>query len=146
MVGARWSRWPIPAIAAVREGRIQIVPERFDQIYYQWMENIRDWPISRQLWWGHRIPVWYCDTCGEQTVEVETPQHCAHCGSDVDQAGRGCAGHLVLIGVVAFFDPGLAGRYRGFPAFLPDQRAGNRLRHHLFLGGTHDLHGYLPDG
>ncbi len=70
-----------PAVAAVREGRIKIVPERFDQIYYQWMESPRDWVISRQLWWGHRIPVWYCDTCGEQTVEIETPQACAHCGS-----------------------------------------------------------------
>ncbi|CAA9319450.1 MAG: Valyl-tRNA synthetase, partial [uncultured Chloroflexia bacterium] len=70
-----------PAVAAVREGRIKLVPERFDQIYYQWMENPRDWVISRQLWWGHRVPVWYCDTCGQQTVSVETPQQCAHCGS-----------------------------------------------------------------
>jgi valyl-tRNA synthetase len=70
-----------PAVAAVREGRIKLVPERFDQIYYQWMENPRDWVISRQLWWGHRVPVWYCDTCGQQTVAVETPQQCAHCGS-----------------------------------------------------------------
>lgn len=70
-----------PAIASVREGRIKIVPERFDRIYFNWLENIRDWPISRQLWWGHRIPVWYCDTCGKQTVEIDTPLQCSHCSS-----------------------------------------------------------------
>jgi valyl-tRNA synthetase len=70
-----------PAIAAVREGRIRIVPERFEKVYLNWMENIRDWCISRQLWWGHRIPVWYCDTCGEVTVAIETPTTCSHCGS-----------------------------------------------------------------
>ncbi|HZG65836.1 MAG TPA: valine--tRNA ligase, partial [Herpetosiphonaceae bacterium] len=69
-----------PAIAAVREGRIMIVPERFERVYFHWLENIRDWPISRQLWWGHRIPVWFCDNCGKQTVEVDEPQRCAHCG------------------------------------------------------------------
>ena len=70
-----------PAIASVREGRIKIVPERFERVYFHWLENIRDWTISRQLWWGHRIPVWYCDTCGKQTVEVDPPKECAHCGS-----------------------------------------------------------------
>ncbi len=70
-----------PATEAVRDGRIRIVPERFTKVYYNWMENIRDWNISRQLWWGHRIPVWYCDACGEMTVSVEDPTECAHCGS-----------------------------------------------------------------
>ncbi len=56
-----------PALAAVRDGRIRIIPERFEKVYYNWMENIKDWCISRQLWWGHRIPVWYCDDCGKQT-------------------------------------------------------------------------------
>ncbi len=50
-----------PALEAVRDGRIRIIPERFEKVYYNWMENIKDWCISRQLWWGHRIPVWYCD-------------------------------------------------------------------------------------
>ncbi len=54
-----------PAIEAVRDGRIRIVPERFAKVYFNWMENIRDWCISRQLWWGHRIPVWYCSNCGQ---------------------------------------------------------------------------------
>ncbi|MHB1357443.1 MAG: valine--tRNA ligase [Anaerolineae bacterium] len=70
-----------PAIAAVRDGHIRIVPERFTKTYYDWLENIRDWCISRQQWWGHRIPVWYCDTCGQQTCQRIDPTHCAHCGS-----------------------------------------------------------------
>jgi valyl-tRNA synthetase len=70
-----------PAIAAVREGRIRIVPERFTAIYYNWMENIHDWCISRQLWWGHRIPVWYCESCGEMIVTREDPESCPKCGS-----------------------------------------------------------------
>ncbi len=69
------------AIAAVTDGRINIVPARFAKIYLNWMENIRDWCISRQLWWGHRIPVWYCRDCGEVTVSVDDVAACSHCGS-----------------------------------------------------------------
>jgi valyl-tRNA synthetase len=68
-----------PAIDAVRNGDTKFVPERFDKVYFNWMENIRDWCISRQLWWGHRIPAWYCD-CGETIVSRETPEKCPHCG------------------------------------------------------------------
>jgi len=69
------------ALAAVRSGQIQIVPERFTKVYYNWLENIEDWCISRQLWWGHRIPVWYCQVCGEMTVSRTDPSECAYCGS-----------------------------------------------------------------
>ena len=69
-----------PAIDAVKEGRIRIVPERFTKVYLNWMENIRDWCISRQLWWGHRIPVWYCDECSGETVTVVDPTACNQCG------------------------------------------------------------------
>ncbi len=71
-----------PALAAVKYGLIKVVPERFTKTYTDWLENIHDWTISRQLWWGHRIPVWYCDTCGEMTVSREDVTTCSHCGSE----------------------------------------------------------------
>lgn len=61
---------------------VRFVPERFEKIYLHWIENIRDWCISRQLWWGHRIPAWYCDACGETTVSRDDVDRCAHCGND----------------------------------------------------------------
>jgi len=70
-----------PAIKAVLDGRITIIPKRFTRVYLNWMENIRDWCISRQLWWGHRIPVWYCHDCSEQIVSVDEVKSCCHCGS-----------------------------------------------------------------
>ena len=70
-----------PAIEAVRSGETKFVPERFDKIYFHWMENIKDWCISRQLWWGHRIPAWYCADCGEVIVSKEAPEKCSKCGS-----------------------------------------------------------------
>jgi len=69
-----------PAIEAVRNGKIKFVPERFDKIYFNWMENIRDWCISRQLWWGHRIPAYYCG-CGQTMVAREMPEKCSSCGA-----------------------------------------------------------------
>ena len=71
-----------PAIDAVRNGEVKFVPERFEKIYFHWMENIRDWCISRQLWWGHRIPVYYCEECGEITVSKEDVHKCPKCGSE----------------------------------------------------------------
>jgi len=71
-----------PAIRRVVEGDIRFVPERFTKIYLNWMENIRDWCISRQLWWGHRIPVWYCDQCGEIICSKTDPDRCPSCESD----------------------------------------------------------------
>jgi len=69
------------AIEVVKEGRVTIIPERFTKIYFDWMENIRDWCISRQLWWGHRIPVWYCQDCGKVMASVDELKACIHCGS-----------------------------------------------------------------
>jgi valyl-tRNA synthetase len=70
------------AIEAVRDGRTRIIPEVWEKTYFEWMENIRDWCISRQIWWGHRIPAWYCDACGEIIVAKEEPTACSKCGSD----------------------------------------------------------------
>ncbi len=69
-----------PAITSVKTGEIQFIPERFDKIYFNWAENIRDWCISRQLWWGHRIPAYYCDKCGEVVVAKSAPKICPKCG------------------------------------------------------------------
>ena len=70
-----------PAIKAVDDGDVEFVPERFDKIYYNWMNNIRDWCISRQLWWGHRIPVWYCNDCNHMMVKRDDPTSCDKCNS-----------------------------------------------------------------
>ena len=70
-----------PAVEAVKTGKIKFVPERFTKIYCNWLDNIRDWCISRQLWWGHRIPAWYCDDCGETTVSRTDIDVCPKCGS-----------------------------------------------------------------
>ncbi len=71
-----------PAIDAVKEGKIRFVPERFSKVYLNWMENIKDWCISRQLWWGHRIPVWYCQDCDEIIVARAEPESCPACSSN----------------------------------------------------------------
>ncbi len=74
-----------PAIEAVRDGRIKFVPERFDKNYFHWMENTQDWCISRQLWWGHRIPAYYCDDCGEMVVSRDDVATCPKCGGHMTQ-------------------------------------------------------------
>ena len=74
-----------PAIEAVRSGEIRFVPERFEKNYFHWMENIRDWCISRQLWWGHRIPAFFCDSCGEMVVTKEEHVYCPKCGAPMQQ-------------------------------------------------------------
>ena len=67
-------------LKAIDDGRVSFVPERWTKVYRDWLENIRDWPISRQLWWGHPIPVWYCDDCGQMTCARQDPTRCSHCG------------------------------------------------------------------
>ncbi|MPM23257.1 Valine--tRNA ligase [bioreactor metagenome] len=74
-----------PAIEAVKNGEVKFVPERFEKTYFNWMDNIRDWCISRQLWWGHRIPAYYCDACGNMIVSEEAPDQCPDCGAPVRQ-------------------------------------------------------------
>ena len=71
-----------PAVEVVRNGKVKFVPERFDKTYFHWMENIKDWCISRQLWWGHRIPAYYCDDCGEVMVSAQEVHTCSKCGGN----------------------------------------------------------------
>ena len=71
-----------PAVEVVRNGEVKFVPERFDKTYFHWMENIKDWCISRQLWWGHRIPAYYCDDCGEVMVSAQEVHTCSKCGGN----------------------------------------------------------------
>ena len=71
-----------PAVDAVKKGEIKLIPQRMEKTYYNWTDNIRDWCISRQLWWGHRIPAYYCDKCGEVTVAKEMPERCPKCGHE----------------------------------------------------------------
>ena len=74
-----------PAAQAARDGRLQIWPERLQKVYTDWLDNIRDWCVSRQLWWGHRIPAWHCVRCGEMVVAMEGPDACPHCGGALRQ-------------------------------------------------------------
>ena len=70
------------AIEVVKDGEVKFQPERWIKVYYHWMENVRDWCISRQIWWGHRIPAYYCDYCHQMIVAKETPDKCPKCGHD----------------------------------------------------------------
>ena len=132
-----------PAIKAVEDGRIRFVPENWSKTYYEWMRNIKDWCMSRQLWWGHRIPAWY-DDAGKIYVgrdEAEVRQE-ALAGARREAApGRRRARHVVLLGAVAVLDAGLAGQHASPAEVLSDQRAGDGLRHHLLLGRPHDHDG-----
>ncbi len=74
-----------PAIEAVRDGRIRFIPDMWSKTYFEWMENVHDWCISRQLWWGHRIPAWHCRACAEVTVAREAPARCPRCAGEVEQ-------------------------------------------------------------
>ena len=131
-----------PAIQAVEDGVIRIIPERFAKVYYNWMYNIRDWSISRQLWWGHRIPVWYCQGCNEVTVELEDPTACDQCGSRELVRDPDVLGHLVQLRPVAPLDPRMARRDGRPGLLLPHQRHGNGTRHPVLLGRPHDNDGH----
>ena len=128
-----------PAIRAVEDGRIRFVPENWDRTYFEWMRNIKDWCISRQLWWGHRIPAWYGPDGAIYVGESEDAVRGRHqlAASLPLGAGRGRARHLVFVRSLADLDAGLAGADAGTLDLLPDQRPRHRLRHHLLLGRAH---------
>ena len=97
-----------PAIESVEKGEIKFVPERFTKNYINWMEGGRDWCISRQLWWGHQIPAWYCNDCGETVVAKERSVRLPQVRLHPSDPGPRHAGHLVLLCAVALLHPGLA--------------------------------------
>ena len=140
-----------PALEAVRDGEVKFVPENWSTTYTQWLDNIQDWCVSRQLWWGHRIPAWY-DEAGNIFVGEDEADAIAH--ADSEPVGRvaprrGRARHVVLVRAVAILDARLAGERSGARgrkgrrelagrSALPAERgAGHRLRHHLLLGRAH---------
>jgi valyl-tRNA synthetase len=124
------------AIEAIESGEITIVPDNYRQIYLNWMNNIYDWCISRQLWWGHRIPAWTCGDCKEIIVARETPAKCSKCGGmQVEQVSD------VLD---TWFSSGLLPfTTLGWPEKTRDHAADHSVRDSFFLGGAHD-HVWLP--
>ena len=126
-----------PALAAVRDGRIRIVPERWEGVYVHWLETIRDWNISRQLWWGHRIPVWYCDGCGRDDGEPGRRVHLPVVFG-ARAPGRRRARHVVLVMAVALLHAGLAEGHARPSGVLSDRRARERTRHPVLLGRADD--------
>ena len=136
-----------PALKAVEDGHIRFVPENWSKTYYEWMRNIKDWCVSRQLWWGHRIPAWYDDAgniyVGRDEAEVRKKHSL---GRHETAPGRRRARHVVLLGAVAVLHARLAGQDAGAEQVLPDQRAGHGLRHHLLLGCPHDHDGHEVHG
>ena len=97
------------ATEVVEKGEITFVPENYAKTYFEWMRNLHDWCISRQLWWGHRIPAWHCAKCREIVVARETPSKCTKCGSTRAGAGSRRARHLVLQRAAAHVGAGMAG-------------------------------------
>ena len=129
------------ALASTREGRTRILPDRFEKTWEHWMTTIRDWNVSRQLWWGHRIPAWYCPD-GHVTVSAEPdgPRACevVRPAGVRAAAGPGHLRYVVQLGALAVLDARLAGRHGRPGALLPDIGHGDRLRHHLLLGRPDD--------
>ena len=142
IISAQWFVKMAPlakeAIRVVEEGETKFVPDRFSKTYLNWMENVHDWCISCQLWWGHQIPVWYCDDCGHMTVSRRMPPSVRSATPRTSTGIPTCwtPGSPALW---PFSHPGLARGDRGSEVLLSHRRAGHRLRHHLLLGGPHDL-------
>ena len=115
------------AMRVVKDGEVKFVPERFSKTYLNWMENVHDWCISRQLWWGHQIPVWYCADCGKMTVHPGGSRCLPALRQQEYHPGSRCAGYLVLLRSVALLHVGLARQDRGSGLLLSHRCAGYRL-------------------
>ena len=137
------------AMAAVQDGRTRLIPANWEKTYYDWMTNIRDWCISRQIWWGHRIPAWTCDACGEVIVSREDPAACPDCGGADLVQETDVLDTWFSSALWPFSTLGWPDETPELQALLPHLRPGHRLRHPLFLGGPDDddgaaLHGGGP--
>ena len=113
-----------PAIKVVREGKTKFIPDRFAKIYFNWMENIQDWCISRQLWWGHRIPAYYCQKCGEVVVAKAMPEKCPKCSHDKFEQDQDTLDTWFSSALWPFSTLGWPGRNGGFKIFLSDRGFG----------------------
>ncbi len=131
-----------PAIAAVEDGRVRFVPENWDKTYFQWMRNIQDWCISRQLWWGHRIPAWYDEPgsiyVARSEAEARAQARARH-GRDVPlRQDEDVLDTWFSSALWPFSTLGWPEHTAELTPLLSDRRAGHRLRHHLLLGRAHD--------
>ena len=130
-----------PAVDCVRDGRIQFIPERMNKTYYNWMENIKDWCISRQLWWGHRIPAWYCPDCGEMIVARETPHACPKCGSTNLHQDEDTLDTWFSSALWPFSTLGWPEKTKELEYFYPTDTLVTGYDIIFLLGGPHDLLG-----
>ena len=137
-VVVRDGRAAAPAIAAVEEGRVRFTPERFARVYLEWMRNVRPWCVSRQIWWGHRIPVWYRPD-GHLTVEEEAPSACAECGAAELRQEEDVLDTWFSSALYPFATLGWPDETPELEKVLPGLGPDDRARHHLPLGRTHDL-------
>jgi valyl-tRNA synthetase len=131
------------ALAAWRRGEIIFYPKKWENTYERWLENIRDWCVSRQLWWGHRIPAWYCKDCGKTSVSRNDITKCSHCGSqnieqDPDVLDTWFSSWLWPFSVLGWEGGSGAPPLIRFRTLLSDHRACYCLRHYFLLGVTHD--------
>ena len=136
----------VPAIEAVRDGSTRFIPQRWEKNYLHWMENLRDWCISRQLWWGHQIPAWYCDACGETMVAVDESTICTACGGTELTREEDVLDTWFSSALWPFSTLGWPDETRGPRNLLSHQCPRHRLRHHHVLGvedddDGHPLHG-----
>lgn len=125
-------------VASVKAGKIRFIPEQWTNVYYQWMENIRDWCISRQLWWGHRIPAWYCCKCGEVIVDETAPCKCPKCGSTELRQDEDVLDTWFSSGLWPFSTMGWPDETETLKKILSYVRACYGLRYNIFLGRTYD--------
>ena len=136
-----------PAIDAIRSGDARFIPQRWENNYFHWMENIQDWCISRQLWWGHRIPAWYCEDCDETIVALEDPTSCPSCGRATrSNRTRTCSTRGSRRASGPFSTLGWPEQTADLATFYPTTTLVTGFEHHLLLGRPDDGAGTLRNG